>query len=168
MRRRILQTGGFDRRIRGRTRQVAQRVDAIRVPRSYRLAVAELEAFGITTADLAASLRFYGLLGLEVPDAGEGHVEADVPGRLRLMWDTEEVIRQIEPDLPSPVRQRVVLAFRCADPADVDATYRRIIDAGFEGKREPWDAFWGERFAYLRDPDGNTVALFAPLEQPTP
>ena len=69
--------------------------------------MAELEAFGITTADLAASLRFYGLLGLEVPDAGEGHVEAHVPGRLRLMWDTEEVIRQIEPDLPSPVRQRV-------------------------------------------------------------
>ena len=34
--------------------------------------MAELEAFGITTADLAASLRFYGLLGLEVPDAGEG------------------------------------------------------------------------------------------------
>ena len=132
--------------------------------RSYRLAVAELEAFGITTADLAASLRFYGLLGLEVPDAGEGHVEAHVPGRLRLMWDTEEVIRQIEPDLPTPVRQRVVLAFRCVDHADVDATYKRIIDAGFEGKREPWDAFWGERFAYLRDPDGNTVALFAPLK----
>ena len=43
------------------------------------------------------------------------HVEADVPGRLRLMWDTEELIRQIEPDLPSPVRRRVVLVFRCAD-----------------------------------------------------
>jgi catechol 2,3-dioxygenase-like lactoylglutathione lyase family enzyme len=126
--------------------------------------VAELEAFGITTADLGASLRFYGLLGLEVPAVGEGHVEADVPGRLRLMWDTEEVIRQIEPDLPTPVRQRVVLAFRCADGADVDATYKRVVDAGFEGTREPWDAFWDERFAYLRDPDGNTVALFAPLE----
>jgi catechol 2,3-dioxygenase-like lactoylglutathione lyase family enzyme len=125
--------------------------------------VAELEAFGITTADLVTSLRFYGLLGLEVPDAGEGHVEAQVPGRLRLMWDTEDVIRQIEPDLPTPVRQRVVLAFRCTDPADVDGTYERIVAAGFEGKRKPWDAFWGERFAYLRDPDGNTVALFAPL-----
>jgi len=126
--------------------------------------VAELEAFGITTADLAASLRFYGLLGVDVPDAGEEHVEADVPGRLRLMWDTEDLIRQIEPDLPTPVRQRVVLAFRCGDPAEVDTTYGRIVDAGFESKREPWDAFWGQRFAYLRDPDGKTVALFAPLE----
>ena len=41
---------------------------------------------------------------------------------------------------------------------------RASSTAGFEGKAEPWDAFWGQRFAYLRDPDGNTVALFAPLE----
>ena len=126
--------------------------------------MAELEAFGITTVDMAASLRFYGLIGVDVPQAGEDHVEADVPGRLQLMWDTEELIREIEPDLPSPVRQRVVLAFRCADAADVDATFQRVVDAGFESQREPWDAFWGQRFAYLRDPDGNRVAFFAPLD----
>ncbi len=130
----------------------------------YCLRVAELEAIGITTADQAASLRFYGLLGLDVPNPGEDHVEAPVRGGLTLMWDTEDLIRQIEPDLPSPVRQRIVLAFRCVDSADVDATYARVVDAGFEGKTAPWDAFWGQRFAYLRDPDGNTVALFAPLE----
>jgi hypothetical protein len=78
--------------------------------------VAELEAIGITTANQVASLRFYGLLGLEVPDPGEDHVEAPVGGELTLMWDTEELIRQIEPDLPTPVRQRIVLAFRCVDP----------------------------------------------------
>lgn len=125
--------------------------------------MAEFEAIGITTSDLAASLRFYGLLGVDVPDPDEGHVEASVPAQVRLMWDTEDVIRQFEPDLPSPVRQRVVFAFRCANAADVDATYARVVDAGFEGKREPWDAFWGQRFAYLRDPDGNTVGLFAPI-----
>jgi uncharacterized glyoxalase superfamily protein PhnB len=125
--------------------------------------VAELQAIGITTADLSASLRFYGLLGVTVPGPDEDHVEAEVPGGVRLMWDTEELIRQIEPDLPSPVRQRIVLAFRCADATDVDETYARVVEAGFESKAEPWDAFWGQRFAYLRDPDGNIVALFAPL-----
>ena len=135
----------------------------VNTARDYGARVAELEAIGITTADQAASLRFYGLIGVEVPDPGEDHVEAPVQGGLTLMWDTEDLIRQIEPDLPSPVRQRIVLAFRCADPGDVDATYARVVDAGFEGKTEPWDAFWGQRFAYLRDPDGNTVALFAQL-----
>ena len=43
--------------------------------RKYRLRVAGLEAIGITTADQAASLRFYGLLGVEVPEPGEDHVE---------------------------------------------------------------------------------------------
>jgi catechol 2,3-dioxygenase-like lactoylglutathione lyase family enzyme len=141
----------------------ARRADLNAGGGQYRLRVAELEAIGITTADQAASLRFYGLLGVAVPDPGEDHVEAQVRGGLHLMWDTEELIRQIEPDLPSPVRQRIVLAFRCADPADVDATYERVVDAGFESKAEPWDAFWGQRFAYLRDPDGNIIALFAPL-----
>jgi catechol 2,3-dioxygenase-like lactoylglutathione lyase family enzyme len=125
--------------------------------------VAELEAIGITTADLSRSLHFYGLLGVKVPEPDEDHVEAEVPGRPTLMWDTEELIRQIEPDLPSPVRQRIVLAFRCTDAADVDATYARVVKAGFESKAEPWDAFWGQRFAYLRDPEGNIVALYAPL-----
>jgi catechol 2,3-dioxygenase-like lactoylglutathione lyase family enzyme len=125
--------------------------------------VAELEALGITTADMAESLRFYSLLGVALPSAGEEHVEAEAPSRVRLMWDTEDLIRQIEPDLPSPVRRRVVLAFRCASPAEVDETFARVVGAGFESKRAPWDAFWGQRFAYLLDPDGNTVALFAPL-----
>ena len=51
----------------------------VAVASKYRLRVAELEAIGITTADQAASLRFYGLLGVEVPDPGEDHVEAPVP-----------------------------------------------------------------------------------------
>ena len=63
--------------------------------------MAELEAIGITTADQAASLRFYGLIGVEVPDPGQDHVEAQVRGGLHMMRDTEELIRQIEPDLPS-------------------------------------------------------------------
>jgi uncharacterized glyoxalase superfamily protein PhnB len=125
--------------------------------------MAELEAIGIVTAHTAESLRFYGLLGIDVPEPGEDHVEAQLPGGIRLMWDTEELIRQIDPEWQTPVGQRVHLAFRCADAADVDATYRRVIDAGFEGKAEPWDAFWGQRYARLLDPDGNTVDLFAPL-----
>jgi uncharacterized glyoxalase superfamily protein PhnB len=31
------------------------------------------------------------------------------------------------------------------------------------GLKAPWDAFWGQRYAFLQDPDGNRVDLFAPL-----
>ena len=31
------------------------------------------------------------------------------------------------------------------------------------GHHEPWDAFWGQRYATVLDPDGNSVDLFAAL-----
>ena len=55
---------------------------------SYSLRVAELEAIGITTSDLGASLRFYGLLGLRSRPrrgprggSGGGHPAPDVGHR---------------------------------------------------------------------------------------
>jgi hypothetical protein len=32
------------------------------------------------------------------------------------------------------------------------------------GRKEPWDAFLGQRYAVVSDPDGNHVDLFAPLQ----
>ena len=32
-----------------------------------------------------------------------------------------------------------------------DATYEELVSAGYEGHRPPWDAFWGQRYASLRD-----------------
>ena len=125
--------------------------------------MAKLDAIGIVTGDLAASLRFYALLGVDVPSGDGDHVEAALPGGLRLMWDTEDLIRKIDPEWQPPTGQRLTLAFRCESPADVDGTFRRVIDAGFGSAKEPWDAFWGQRYAQVVDPDGNTVDLFAPL-----
>jgi len=125
-------------------------------------------AIGIVVQDLAGSLAFYRKLGLEFPDGAEneehGHVETELPGGLRLMFDTVATIRSFDPDWAEPSGSpRVALAFECDSPADVDATYRELVDAGHTGHKEPWDAFWGQRYAQLLDPDGNGVDLFAPL-----
>ena len=55
------------------------------------------------------------------------------------------------------------IAFECAGPAEVDELYAAVETAGFDTEKEPWDAFWGQRYAQLRDPDGVPVDLFAPL-----
>lgn len=127
---------------------------------------ASLAAIGIVTADTAESARFYRTLGLAVPEppaGGEGHFEVTLDGGLRLMWDTEELIRGLDPEWSPPTGQRVTLAFACADARDVDAVHDRLVAAGFRSKREPWDAPWGQRYAQVWDPDGNAVDLFAPL-----
>jgi uncharacterized glyoxalase superfamily protein PhnB len=127
--------------------------------------VPELNAIGIVASDMAASIRYYRLLGLDVPDTpGEGHVEATMPSGVRLMLDSEEVVESFLPDWSRSTGNQLSLAFECASPAEVDEVYARVTGAGFEGEKEPWDAFWGQRYALLRDPDGVEVNLYASLE----
>jgi uncharacterized glyoxalase superfamily protein PhnB len=127
--------------------------------------MAALAAIGIVTANIPESCRFYRELGLDVPEpaGGEDHFDFELPNGLRLMWDTEALIRKLDPEWQRPEGQATTPAFECADAADVDATYRRLLEAGFTGKTEPFDAFWGQRYAHVVDPDGNVVDLFAPL-----
>lgn len=42
--------------------------------------------------------------------------------------------------------------------------YAELTDAGYTGHLKPWDAFWGQRYAVVLDPDGCEVSLFAPSE----
>lgn len=53
-----------------------------------------------------------------------------------------------------------------ASPADVDATYRRALEAGATSVMEPADQFWGARFAALTDPFGHRWMLNAALDKP--
>lgn len=125
---------------------------------------AELAAIGIVTDDVAEAVRFYRMLGVDVPEPDGGHLEATLPSGLRLMWDTVDVIRSFDPEWTTPVGQRIGLAFECTSASDVDAVFAMLVDAGFRAKKEPWDAVWGQRYAQVYDPDGNAVDLFAPLE----
>ncbi|MEO8580937.1 MAG: VOC family protein [Gemmatimonadales bacterium] len=122
-----------------------------------------LDAIGIVSSDLAKSIAFYRLLGLDFPDSTEDHVEATTAGGLRVMLDNIELMKQLNPDWVAPAGHPIGLAFLCSSPADVDETYDRVVAAGHHGKTAPWDAFWGQRYATVLDPDGNQVDLFAPL-----
>lgn len=127
----------------------------------------QLDCVAVITADMAASLAFYRRLGLDVPPEADDqpHVEAVLPGGLRFLWDTVETVLSFDPQWTKPVGGNSIgLAFRCADPAEVDRTYRELTTAGYRGHKEPWDAFWGQRYATIEDPDGNAVDLFAPQD----
>jgi uncharacterized glyoxalase superfamily protein PhnB len=125
---------------------------------------ARLDAIGVVVADMGRALAFYRRLGLEIPPDAEveDHAEATLPGGLRLMWDTEESIRSFDPTWTAPSGSpRMGLAFVCESSGDVDRLYSELTEAGYAGQREPWDAFWGQRYATVGDPDGNSVDLFA-------
>ncbi|MFD9518595.1 VOC family protein [Streptomyces sp. NPDC059979] len=128
-----------------------------------------LDMIGLVVSDMAASLAFYRRLGLDVPADADGlpHVEAVLPGGLRIGWDTEETIRSFDPSWTRPAAgggERIGPAFLCDSPAEVDALYAELTGDGHPGHLKPWDAFWGQRYAVVLDPDGCGVSLFAPLE----
>ena len=128
-----------------------------------------LNLVGVVVADMARSLAFYRLLGLELPAAAdsEPHVEVGLPGGLRLAWDTEEVLRSFDPGWQPPGHgHRLSLAFDCGDPTGVDAVHAQLLASGAQGHLAPFDAAWGQRYASVHDPDGNTVDLFAALPSP--
>jgi catechol 2,3-dioxygenase-like lactoylglutathione lyase family enzyme len=127
---------------------------------------ATLGVIGVVVEDMARSLAFYRRLGLDVPDGAEReqHVEVGLPGGLKLAFDTVETIRSFDPSWTPPSGSpRMGLAFACDSPAEVDKLYGELVAAGYEGHKEPWDAFWGMRYALVHDPDGNGVDLYCLL-----
>lgn len=120
----------------------------------------------LVVRDMAATLAFYRRLGLDLPTGadGEPHVDVDLGG-VHLAFDTEDTIRSFDASWtpPAPGGHRVALAFACDSPQQVDAAWADLTGAGYDGHLAPWDAFWGMRYAVVRDPDGTPVDLFAPL-----
>ena len=72
------------------------------------------------------------------------------------------VLRSSTPPGPAARGGRTGLAFSLPDAGGVDALHAELIAAGDQSAVAPFDAFWGQRYAVVHDPDGNEVSLFAP------
>ena len=120
---------------------------------------------GLVCNNLAESLKFYRLLGLDIPDPEEGetHVEFQAENGWVFGFDAEETVAQHDPKWNPAKGSRMGLQFECESTEVLNHTFEKIVSAGYLVYAEPWDAFWGQRFARVLDPDGNIVNFFAEL-----
>ena len=127
--------------------------------------MAQVDLVGMVVRDMAAAVRFYRLLGLDIPAhaESENHVEYVTAGGFRVAWDTLALVESFNPGWVEPVGQRMSLAFKCENAAEVDRLYAAVAQNGYAVDKAPWDAFWGQRYAIVVDPDGNHIDLFAAL-----
>ncbi len=128
----------------------------------------QLNVIEVVVTQMERSLAFYRRLGLPIPEGLDDapHAEVELAGGIKLAFDTVEVIKSFDPDWTPPAGGHgQALAFGCADPAEVDATFADLVEAGGSPHLEPWDAFWGMRYAVVHDPDGHTVDLYALLPE---
>jgi lactoylglutathione lyase len=117
----------------------------------------------LSVADVGASIAFYGELlgGTEVYRFPE-----DEPVFVTLKLGESEIGIGGVTDTPLHGRpQRPAQGHRvelCVYVEDVDEAVEAARAAGIEVVLEPADQPWGERVAYVADPDGNLVMLTAP------
>ncbi|TAK14576.1 MAG: glyoxalase [Anaerolineae bacterium] len=125
----------------------------------------KIDAVAVSSSDFTRTLALYRALGFEFPaySEEEQHIEAVTPqGSARLMIDSKSLMTELIGEAPRPGNHSA-FAIRYDSPAEVDAAAERVKAAGFTLATEPWDAFWGQRYAVAQDPDGYRVDLYAPL-----
>lgn len=124
----------------------------------------KLNAVGVSSRNLQRTVDFYSLLGFSFPTlkAGEGHVESVSKDGIKLMIDTIELVKSIIGEDPRPGNHsQFAILYDSAEK--VDAIAAKLRNGGFKIVKEPWDAFWGQRYAIVEDPDGYKVDLYAYL-----
>ena len=127
--------------------------------------MARIEAVGVTSTDMERTVAFYRCLGFDFDgvDLKADHVEPNQPdGETRLMIDTEALMLRLTGHGVSP-SQHSSFGLLCDSPAEVDSLAAGVEAAGFAVPVAPWDAFWGQRYATVQDPDGHRIDLYAPL-----
>src|SRR5689334_9794865 len=117
-----------------------------------------MRAFPVLYAkDVAAVAAFYACLGFEEhvrlpgPDGVPGFIGLRREGGAELAVTTEDSPRMLAGVEPGPGPRGELFVY----VEDVDATVAALDSV----LREPADMPWGERVAYVTDPEGNIVTL---------
>ena len=131
-----------------------------------------LDQINLIVGDVRASADFYRRLGVEFRESeGSGweppfhangelkndfEVDLDAP-RFAQVWNRAWVGRT---DLVG----KVVIGFSLPTREKVDELYAEITQAGYRGLAQPYDAFWGARYAIVEDPNGIAIGLMSPQD----
>jgi uncharacterized glyoxalase superfamily protein PhnB len=125
-----------------------------------------LDAVAVSAVNIDRAIEFYTLLGFDFEGGFkmDDHVEpVRRVGEPRLMIDSAALMEKLTGEAPRAPNHSI-FAMLCETPAEVDAYTAKIETAGFEIKTQPWDAFWGQRYATVSDADGYRIDLFAELD----
>jgi uncharacterized glyoxalase superfamily protein PhnB len=128
-----------------------------------------LDQIDLVTRDYEASCAFYRRLGVALPERpigadGIGHSEATMDG-MELAIDNEKLAGIYNAAWRRPGgSSRALLGFKVDSRAAVDAIHADLVAAGYASRQQPYDTFWGSRYAIVADPDGNDVGIMSPSE----
>ncbi|MEX1094268.1 MAG: VOC family protein [Acidimicrobiia bacterium] len=123
----------------------------------------QIYMIGLIVEDMGASLAFYRRLGLDVPSATDStHVEIEMAGGMMLFLDSRP--QRWDPGFAPPPWQesgtyRSLLEFYLDSEANVKQKFDEMVGHGYRGVRDPYRTPFDMCFAFLEDPDENTILL---------
>lgn len=126
-----------------------------------------LDQLNLVVDDMDAAVRFYRALGVDLPDTpapwDQHHRSARSDDGIDFDIDSNTFASMWNHGRPRG-QTGVVLGFRVTSRDEVDRIYQRVTGMGYGGQQEPYDAFWGARYAIVTDPDGNAVGIMSPID----
>ena len=115
--------------------------------------------------DVDRALGFYvDLLGLRLGHRSGDYAQLDT-GTTRLALYTRSAMAKtlgMALDPPASSAPGFEIGFKVTD---VDAAFSELIARGAQPMVPPTDRFWGQRTAYVRDPDGHLIELAQDLKR---
>ena len=126
----------------------------------------QLNTITIVVNSLPKALQFYRALGLKIPigQEQEYYVECVSKHASTIVFITKENMLKLNPSWrQADSNGNIGLHFKFSNTQGVEETYNKLMDLGYQSVTIPYDTKWGERFAEVLAPDGNTVSIFAPL-----
>jgi len=125
-----------------------------------------LDQLNLVVSDMDATVAFYRVLGLEIPDTlpvwAPDHRNAETGSGIDLDFDSAGFAAKWDRGWPGGSGS--VLGFRVSSREAVDSTFAALMEAGYPASQAPYDAFWGARYAVVIDPDGRHVGIMSPRD----
>jgi predicted lactoylglutathione lyase len=120
-----------------------------------------LRQVNLVVSDLDRSQRFYGRFGWPFRPMGDAALIADA-GEVLIALHLPDFVRMWNEGYDGRTGGAAVLDVNLPDRESVDRLHAEVTAAGHASRQEPFDAFFGSRYAVVEDPDGNLVGLKSP------
>jgi len=114
--------------------------------------------------ELDRSVRFYTeVLGIPLKHRAPDYAQLATENTRLALYTREAMSRTLDQPLarPDPDAPGFEIGFLVPD---VERAFEALTSAGAIGVQEPTTRPWGQRTAYLRDPDGHLIELAQPLD----
>ena len=129
----------------------------------------QLYMVGLTVKDMEKSEEFYRRLGLAIPEENEDpHFPVSMfkmNGEFTLLLAPQSIESEPTASGKPLENYRVFFEYYLKSQAAVEAKYAELVEYGYQSYRAPFIFPNGMCFAFVNDPDGNTILLSGDIEK---